>query len=171
MWLWAQWEPGYPKPSTDLLLLLTQNFDLILPSSLVDFLLEVTPSRFCWPVLGEKEPKLTVETHNTAEWDSMFPSSLLKCKAIFSSVTCSYFYHQKLSDATLAIDNWQWVLQFNSCPESIPKNCTETASQKANLGVTQLLTCPPIPFLAHTSSAGRTWNLNHVSKCPVLNMQ
>lgn len=98
----------------------------------------------------------------------MFPSSLLKCKALFSSVTCPYFYHQKLSDATLAIDNWQWVLQFNSGPQSIPRSHTETTSKKANLGATQPLTCPPIPFLAHTSSAGRTWNLNRVPKCPVL---
>lgn len=154
MQLQAQWEPGCPG---------TQNgsgcqdsLDLILPSFLVNFCWR-SLSRLCWPV--------------TADWDNMTPLSLLKCKAIFPSFPFLYFYHHKIINVTLVINNWHWVLQLTTAQNQFQGAAQKLLPKKADLGITQQFTCLPILFLPYTSSARRTRNLNHVPKCPVLNTQ
>lgn len=96
------------------------------------------------------------------DWNNMFPTSLLKCKALFSSIVCPYFYHEKLSSVVLAINNWQWVFAINSCWESISRSCTEKPLPKKHIW--GLLSCLPVPQsfsypTHHLQEERETWTM------------
>ena len=96
------------------------------------------------------------------DWNNVFPTSLLKCKALFSSIVCPYFYHEKLSNVILAINNWQWVFAINSCPESISMSYTEKSLPKKPIW--GLLSCLPVPQsfsypTRHLQEEPETWTM------------
>lgn len=130
------------------------SFDLTLSSSRAEFLPEATKQT--WPASAGKDPRLTTETTAQQMETMCSHPALRKRKAIFSSITCPYFYLQELSGPLgLSIIGSEFCNEQLTAQDQFRGAAREPRPETADLGTARRLTRPPIHFLPYTYGIGR----------------